>query len=98
MTLIVWTIQAVEDVEAIRSFIARNSVRYAALVVEQIVDAVDRLEHFPRSGRVVPELQDETIREVILSSYRIVYRVTADVVQILTVFHASRQFGLREGS
>ena len=98
MISIVWTDQAVEDVEAIRSFIARDSVRYAALVVEQIVDVVDRLERFPFSGRVVPELQDQTIREVILSNYRIVYRVTADIVQILTVFHASRQFGRSEGS
>lgn len=98
MISIVWTDQAIKDVEAIRSFIARDSSRYAALVVEQIVDNVDRLGRFPFSGRVVPELQDETIREVILSSYRIVYRVTADVVQVLTVFHASRQFGRLEGS
>ncbi len=98
MTSIVWTDQAIDDVEAIRTFIARDSVRYAALVVEQILDVVDRLARFPFSGRVVPELQNETIREVVLGNYRIVYRVTADVVQILTVFHASRQFGRPEGS
>ena len=92
MSSIVWTHQAIEDVEAIRTYIARDSVQYAVLVVEQILDAVDRLSRFPFSGRVVPELQDETVREVILGNYRIVYRVTDDSVQILTVFHASRQF------
>jgi len=39
----------------------------------------------------VPEFQDEGIREVIIGTYRVVYRVTAEHVQILTVFHASRQ-------
>ena len=92
MVRIVWTSQAIEDVEAIRTYIARDSPHYAALVAGQIVAAVDRLEDFPLSGRVVPELQDEGIREVIIGTYRVVYRVTAEQVQILTVFHASRQF------
>jgi len=57
VTRIVWTLQAVEDVEAIRSYIARDSAHYAALTAERIVDSVERLKEFPRSGRVVPELE-----------------------------------------
>ncbi len=65
MISIVWTDQAIDDVEAIRTFIARDSAWCAASVVEQILDVVDRLARFPFSGRVVPELQNEAIREVI---------------------------------
>jgi plasmid stabilization system protein ParE len=47
---------------------------------------------------VVPELQDERIREVILGNFRIVYRFAPDQAQVLTVFHAARRFALPRGS
>jgi addiction module RelE/StbE family toxin len=88
---VIWTRQAVEDVEAIKAYVARDSLRYAALLVERIVGAVDRLESFPESGRVVPEVGDNTLREVIFGAYRIVYRVQSqESVQVVTVHHAAR--------
>ena len=88
---VIWTRQAVEDVEAIKTYVARDSLRYAALLVERIVGAVDRLESFPESGRVVPEVGDNTLREVIFGAYRIVYRVQSqESVQVVTVHHAAR--------
>lgn len=72
MTQVIWAPQAIEDVEAIRAHVARDSARYAALVVERIVAAVERPQDHPRSGRVVPEFGDESIREVIHGNYRIV--------------------------
>ncbi len=65
MTQVLWAPQAIQDVEAIRAHVARDSTHYADLVVERIVAAVERLKDNPRSGRVVPELGDESIREVI---------------------------------
>ena len=65
MKILVWTLQAIEDVEAIRVYVARDSVRYAALLVERIVAAVERLETFPLSGRVVPEFNDDSLRELL---------------------------------
>ncbi|MEW6684548.1 MAG: type II toxin-antitoxin system RelE/ParE family toxin [Nitrospirota bacterium] len=94
MTPIVWTPQAIGDVEAVRAYIARDSAHYAAVVAEQIVEAVGRLSAFPLSGRVVPELGQKTLREIIYGNYRIVYRVTDGTIQVLTVFHASRLFTL----
>jgi plasmid stabilization system protein ParE len=41
VTRIVWTLQAIEDVEAIQSYIARDSPNYAALLAERIVESVD---------------------------------------------------------
>jgi toxin ParE1/3/4 len=68
---LIWSPQAVDDVEAIRSYVARDSENYANLLVERIVAAVDRLETFPLSGRVVPEAGDESLREVVYGNYRI---------------------------
>ena len=90
MTRVLWAPQAIQDVEAIRAHVARDSAHYADLVVERIVAAVDRLTNNPRSGRVVPELGDESIREVIHGNYRIVYRLRHDVAEIATVFHGAR--------
>jgi toxin ParE1/3/4 len=47
---------------------------------------------------VVPELRDEGIREVILGNFRIVYRITPDEAQVLTVYHAARRFGIPQES
>lgn len=56
----------------------------------KVFEAVDRLELFPESGRVVPELNRKEIREVIIGNYRIIYRIRGELVEILTVYHSSR--------
>ena len=92
MTRVVWTRPALDDVREIREYIARDSSRYARAVVERLFAAVERLREYPLSGRVVPELEQATLREVVDAPYRIVYRVRADVLEIITVVHAARQF------
>ncbi|MBI1735807.1 MAG: type II toxin-antitoxin system RelE/ParE family toxin [Candidatus Rokubacteria bacterium] len=94
MTQVVWAPQAIQDVEAIRAHVARDSAHYADLVVGRLVAAIERWQDHPRSGRVVPELGDESIREVIHGNYRIVYRLRDVVVEIATVFHGARSFRL----
>ncbi len=79
-----------DDLREIRSYIAGDSERYARLVVRELVGAVGRLRAYPLSGRIVPELGRPTLREVIEGTYRIVYRVTPDQVEVLTVVHAAR--------
>ncbi len=76
--------------EAIWKFIANDSTPYADLVVARLLESVERLRHFPRSGRIVPELADPLLREIIEPPYRIVYRVNDEAAEILTVFRASR--------
>ena len=90
MTRVIWTRQAVEDVEAIRTFVARDSERYAGLLAERLVAAVDRLELFPHSGRMVPEVGDDSLREVIYGDYRLVYRLRAESVEVVTIYHGAR--------
>lgn len=92
MTSLIWSPQALRDVESIRAYIAEDSPLYADLVVRRIVAAVERLDTFPKSGRVVPERNVPEIREVIVKPYRVVYRLRPGVVEIATVFRASRLF------
>ncbi len=89
---IVWARPALADVLEIKQYIAADSARYAQLVTERLFAAVERLSGYPLSGRMVPELSAETVREVIVPPYRIVYRVRADVLEIIAVVHSARRF------
>ena len=60
MKRVIWTRQAVEDVEAIKAYVARDSAPYAVLLAERLVAAIEHVGLFPESGRVVPELNDAT--------------------------------------
>ncbi len=92
MIEIVWSPQAIADVESIRDYISRDSPHFGALVARHIVDAVERLRSFPESGRIVPEFGEPTLREVLWRNYRIVYRSSPRAVEIVTVFHGARLF------
>ncbi len=92
MTELIWSPQAIRDIESIRDYIADDSVFYADLVAARIVSAVERLREFPESGRLVPERSRTGIREIIVKPYRVVYRYDSDQVEIVTVFRASRLF------
>ena len=90
MAQVRWTPQASDDLDAIAEFISQDSLHYAALFVLDVLQAVDRLSEFPKLGRVVPEIDNPAVREIILGSYRIIYRLRESVVEILTIFHGSR--------
>ena len=90
MSRVRWAPQAVEDLQAIRDFIGRDSSRYATAVVEQIVAAVDVLDRFPLAGRMVPEYSRDDLRELVRPPYRIVYRILQDGIHIVTVFRGSQ--------
>jgi len=87
---VIWTDPAIEDLRALRDYIGRDSDFYAADMVEQMVLSVEKLLQFPRMGRVVPETQDESIRELLHQNYRIIYRITGERIEILTIIHGSR--------
>ncbi len=90
MTSLIWTRRAIEDVQSIKRFIAQDSTHYAELVTQRLISSVERLPALPQSGRIVPEINDPTVREVIHGSYRIVYRLIREEIHIITVHHAAR--------
>lgn len=94
MTRIVWTDPAVSDLDSIHAYIARDAQIYADAVILEIFETVERLMHFPLSGRVVPELLDVDTREIMAGNYRVIYEARENVVSILTILHGARQFPL----
>lgn len=91
MAQINWTICALEDVNNIAEFIAKDSEHYAALTVESFFDSIIILEKNVNAGKLVAELNNPFIRELIEGNYRIIYRVVNDQqIDILTVHHGSR--------
>jgi toxin ParE1/3/4 len=90
---LLWTDQARDDLAAIHAFISQDSPDYASVVVAKLIAAAERLRAFPESGRAVPEFANPSVREVIHSPYRIVYRLVSEQeVHILTVHHSARRF------
>ena len=63
MAEIRWTPQAIDDLEAICLFIARDAPQFAAIFAQRAFDATDRLAEFPQSGRILPELDDRNVLE-----------------------------------
>ena len=92
-----WTIRARDDLKAIGDYIARDNPAAADRWVSKLLTAVERTSAMPLSGRVVPELGKEDIREVLLRRYRIVYRVAEKGIVVLTIFEGHRLFPGAEG-
>lgn len=90
---IVWTQPAVEDLQELHAYIARDSELYASGFVERLISAVEGLEDHPRLGRIVPEANNENIRELFYQHYRIIYRVMNDRIEMLSVIHGARDLG-----
>jgi len=90
-----WTEKALSDLSCIGAFISNDSVTYARITVRRIRERAQQLKEFPHSGRLVPELEDAPVRELIHGSYRIIYRIVSPArVDVLTVHHSSRRLSL----
>ena len=95
MAEVSWAPQALDDLESIADFISRDSRHFASLFTANVFQAVERLQEFPDSGRMVPETHDESLREILFGNYRIIYRVQNMLVEILTVHHSARLLDIR---
>ena len=92
MVNVIWTDIAVEDLRLIHEYISKDSKFYADRFIEKLIERVDQLENFPKSGRVVPEFNSEIIRELIEGNYRIIYKISnQNNIGIIRVHHAARQ-------
>lgn len=85
-----WSEPAVLDLEGIKEFIERDSEYYAIEFTSRIIEMIEKLSAFSNLGRKVPEVDDESIREVVFYNYRIIYMLTDQSILILGIIHASR--------
>lgn len=87
MVKLKWAPKAIDDLHNICDYIALDSDEYARLVAKRIFELVETIPSFPYSDRIVPEYKNEAIREKIYMSYRIVYRISEGLIEIIRVFH-----------
>jgi len=87
---IIWTKPALEDLESIKLFIAKDSPYYAEKYIEKIISAVEKIEKFPKIGRVVPEEKNENLREIIHGNYRVIYLLADGEIIITAIVHTRR--------
>ena len=60
--------------------------------MSRIINETELLEKFSRMGRVVPEIEVENIREIIIYSYRLIYEIVENEIHVLTIIHGKRDF------
>ena len=93
---VVWSPRALDDVDSIASYISRDSTVHASAVVTKIIRATRTLKQFPFVGRIVPEFEDESLRERFVYSYRIIYQIQGQTVTVAAVIHGKRILGAVE--
>jgi len=86
-----WTKTAEGHLDSIFAYIAQDSPEYARRMVDRLTRRSHQIADFPLSGRKVPEYEMDQIREVIEGSYRIIYYVKPDRIDILAVIHGATE-------
>ena len=90
MARLIWTEPALNDLQEITAFIAKDSPVYARRFGHKLREAPKRLKLFPHSGWIVPEFERENLREIVVGSYRIVYEVREDNCFIVAIVYGGR--------
>ena len=91
MVKIIWTGRSLADLADIGDFISKDSQRYAKLTLEKLIENAKLIERNQLIGRIVPELNQNDIREIISGNYRIIYQnIDTELSYILTIHHSSR--------
>jgi len=90
MAEVIWTESALSDLDDIAEYIALENITAAKQLVQKIFSEVERLAIFPASGRIPPDLEDMSYREVVINPCRIFYKQDGDKVYILFVMRSER--------
>jgi addiction module RelE/StbE family toxin len=88
--IVKWTDEALENLWEIETFIGRDRPKKAENFVNYLIEQGESIAHNPHIGRIVPEISNPEIRELIVKKYRIVYRVHEQGIEILTVFEGHK--------
>ena len=85
-----WSEEALEDIESIAIYIEKDSPIYAKSVVSKFFEKAEILQDFSELGRKVPEMNDTSIREIFIYSYRLIYTLKKDTILFVAVIHGKR--------
>lgn len=87
---LIWSAEALGDLDAIADYIHRDSPQHARRVVDAALDLAQSVAEQPKIGRIVPELDDPNVRERFLYSYRMLYAITSEQIEIVALIHGRR--------
>jgi toxin ParE1/3/4 len=90
--MVKWSGPARMDLKQIHDYIANDSRYYAKKVVQTIAERTEELMAFPQRGRMVTEIDNPNIRELFVYSYRLIYEISSEGIEILAVIHGKRDF------
>ena len=85
-----WAESAIGSLFEAAEYVAKDSPSYASALTIQAEKAAESLHQFPHRGRLVPEYQDPEVRELFVGSYRLVYRVSENMVTVIAFVHGAR--------
>lgn len=89
---VIWTTEALRDLDGAAEYIARDSGRYAAAFIRRVREVVRSVQRFPESGASVLEIDDPAIRKVFAFSYRVIYQASSNAITVLRIIHTARDF------
>ena len=88
MADVVWTEEALSDLEATGDYFERTSPQYAKTITDRLYSCVEPLAEHPKIARRVPEVDHESLRERIVEGYRILYQLRDERIEIVTAVHS----------
>ncbi len=91
MSAVLWAGPALRELEEALDYIAKDNPEAAEQMGRKVHAAVGRLAEFPDSGRVVPELGGQSLREVIHGAFRVIYERGRGGVRVLAVVRAEQR-------
>lgn len=89
MAEIIWSELAKDHLQEIDSYISKGSPFYSIIFIDKLVDSVEKIGSFPKCGRIVPEFENENLREIFFHQFRIVYLLQNDIVKIVAIIHGA---------
>ncbi len=87
---VIWSPLAIDRAYEEARYIANDKREAALRWLDGLFESTDRLESFPESGHVVPEIGSSAYRQIIYGSHRVIYRIETNRVSILTVRRSKR--------
>ncbi|HUG72234.1 MAG TPA: type II toxin-antitoxin system RelE/ParE family toxin [Steroidobacteraceae bacterium] len=85
--IVYWSAKAKARLREIHDYIAKNSPLRAQQVVDRLTRRSEKLAFPPRADRSVPEFAQDNLREVLERPFRIIFLVSPDRIDIITVKH-----------
>jgi len=87
---VIWSNESLKQLIEIEQFISKDNPERAIIFIDKLIDRGEKIKDYPFKGRIVPEFSINEIREVLEKSYRIVYRISENQIEILTVFEGHK--------